>query len=223
MWKCWGRGSVGTGDVVTEVVEVEEAPYSHAPIRLRGQDLVAIAVAFFAALVCAALGALGIAWERTVEPVLFFTASALLVGVPVICWLSHLSLIRHAAKKFDGERYLILGARSWPAGTEPRAGKRIRRGFVHLGAGSFEIRTGRRARLVAAYGTGDLERVTVLRMLGGVMNPLARLTFTDGTIYDVAFSHAGPKGMLPVEQRYVEAFVAAVRTALGPAGAPRVA
>lgn len=203
--------------MVGQLVEVEEASYSHAPIRLRGQDLVAIAVAFFAALVCTALGTLGIAWERTVEPVLFFTASTLLVGVPVICWLSHLNLIRHAAKKFDGERYLILGARRWPLGAAPHTGMRIRRGFVRLAPGSFEIRTGRRARLVAAYGSGSLERVTVLRMLGGVMNPLARLTFTDGTTYDVAFSHAGPKGMLPVEQRYVEAFVAAVRTALDPA------
>lgn len=54
------------------------------------------------------------------------------------------------------------------------------------------------------------------------MNPLARLTFTDGTIYDIAFSHAGPKGLLPVEQRYVEAVAMAARSALRPAGAPRV-
>ncbi|WP_460738063.1 hypothetical protein [Microbacterium neimengense] len=80
-----------------QLVEVEDASYSHAPIRLRGQDLVATAVAFFAALVCAA-----------------------------------------------------LGTRSWPAGTESRTGERIRRGFVRLGAGSFELRTGSRAHLAAS-------------------------------------------------------------------------
>ncbi|UIN30344.1 hypothetical protein [Microbacterium binotii] len=135
----------------------------------------------------------------------------------VYSWSNHLRAVRRAARELSGVSFVMLGARRWAAGVEPHEGEKIGEGFVRILPGLLEIRSGRTATVIAEYSSGQLERAVTLRVMRGFLDPVARLAFTDGSTYDISVNPAGPRGFLPIRQRYVERFVDAVRTLLGPA------
>jgi hypothetical protein len=188
-----------------------------APTQFRGQRLMAVTMAPLLSLALAAFAVVN-AYRDRLDNVLFFAILSVVLAVATVYfWGNHLRAVRRAAQELSGVSFIMLGARRWAAGVEPHEGEKIGEGFVRILPALLEIRVGRTASVVAEYTSGQLERAVALRVMKGFMDPVARLVFTDGTTYDIAVSRPGPRGFLPIRQRYVETFADAVRTSLDPA------
>lgn len=194
--------------------KVDDVTYTFAPTQVRGQRLIAASTPPFGLLAFGAFAVVNFSLNRLPTAVFFFVLAVPLAVLTVYIWSNHLRAVRRAAQELSGVSFVMLGARRWAAGVEPHEGERIGEGFVRILPGLLEIRAGGAATVVAEYSSGQLERAVTLRVLRGFLDPVARLVFTDGTIYDISVSPAGPRGFLPIRRRHVERFVDAVRAAL---------
>lgn len=198
---------------------VQDVVMTFAPTQFRGQRLMAVTMAPLLSLALAAFAVVNL-YRDQLDNVLFFaTLSVLLAVATVYIWSNHLRAVRRAAQELSGVSFVMLGARRWAAGVEPHEGEQIGEGFVRILPGLVEIRTGSNAIIVAEYSSGHLERAVTLRVLRGLLDPVARLAFTDGTTYDISVSHSGPRGFLPIRRRDVERLIDAAQMALGRPGA----
>ncbi len=189
---------------------------SLAPIQLRGRRLLSGTSAAFLSLACATLGVLSIYFDEGPSTVFMFSMSIILASASAFLWWNHLRAIRRVARQFDGVKYLFFGAYRWAVSDELGKGQKIEQGFILLKPGVLEVRTGVNARTIATYSSGQLAHAAVLRVMGGFMEPVARLAFTDGMTYDIRLDEAGPKGRLALGRNRLHEFVADVRTTLAP-------
>jgi hypothetical protein len=196
---------------------VEDVTYTFAPTQVRGQRLIAASTPPFGFLAFAVFAVVNFSFDRIPTAVFFSVVAVPLAVLTIYTWSNHLRAVRRAAQELSGVSFIMLGARRWTTGVEPHEGEEIAEGFVRILPALLEIRVGRTASVVAEYTSGQLERAVALRVMKGFMDPVARLVFTDGTTYDIAVSRPGPRGFLPIRQRYVETFADAVRTSLDPA------
>jgi hypothetical protein len=197
--------------------DVEKVAMSLAPIQLRGRRFLSGASAAFLSLACATLGVLSIYLDQGPSIVFMFSMSAILGSFTAFLWSNHLHAIQRVARQFDRLKYLFYGAYRWAESDKLGKGQKIEQGFMILTPGMLEIRTGLDARIVVTYSSGQLAHATVLRVMGGFMEPVARLSFTDGMTYEIRLDDAGPKGRLALGKNRLHEFVADVRTTLTPA------
>jgi hypothetical protein len=195
---------------------VEDVTYTFAPTQVRGQRLIAGSTPPLGFLAFAVFAVVNFHIDRIPTAVFFFIVAFPLAVLTVYTWSNHLRTVRRAAQELSGVSFIMLGARRWTTGVQPHEGEEIAEGFVRILPGLLEIRTGEDATIAAEYASGQLERAVALRVMKGFMDPVARLAFADGITYDISVSHSGPRGLLPIRQRYVETFADAVRTALDP-------
>lgn len=196
--------------------DVEKVAMSFAPTQARGVRFLSGTGTAFMSLMCAVLGVMSIYWGMGPSIVFSFSMSILLGSATAYFWSTHLRAIQRVARQFDGVKYLFFGAYKWAASDELGKGQKIDQGFILLKPGVVEIRTGRDARMVATYSPGQLKYAAVLRVMGGFLEPVARLAFTDGMTYDIRLDEAGPKGRLALGTNRLHEFVADVRAALRP-------
>ncbi len=196
--------------------EVEKVPMSFAPTQARGVRFMSGTGTASLSLMCAALGAMSIYWGEGPSIAFMFSMSLILGSFTAFVWSNHLRAIHRVAQEFDGVKYLFFGAYKCAASDELGKGQKISQGFVLLKPGVLEIRTGHEAHIVATYSSGQLARATVLRVMGGFLEPVARLAFTDGVTYDFRLDEPGPKGRLALGKNRLHEFIADVRTALTP-------
>lgn len=196
--------------------DVENVVMSLAPTQFRGQRLLAGTFAPLMSLAFAVFAVVHVYLDRIPGVVYFSLLSVTLAGVTAFAWSNHLREIRRAARQFDGVAYLIAGAYRWAPGKELTAGEKLKQGFMRVKPGLVEFHTGREARIIATYTSGQLARAVILRVMRGMLEPVVRLTFTDGMTYDILLDHAGPEGLLPLRRKHLEEFIADVRSALAP-------
>lgn len=189
---------------------------SFAPTQVRGARFLSGTGAAFMSLMCAVLGVMSIYWGMGLNIVFFFSMSVIMGSVTAFFWSNHLRAIQRVALEFDGVKYLFYGAYKWAPSDELGKGEKLGQGLVRVKPGVLEIRTGGDARVVATYLPDQLARATVLRVVGGVLEPVARLAFIDGTTYDLRLDEAGPKGRLALGKNRLHEFVADARTTLAP-------
>lgn len=205
--------------MVRHSVDMESVPMSFAPTQFRGQRLLPGMLGPLMFVFFVVFGVIFASRGQVGESVIFLALAALLGSAVVFTWSNHLRVVQRAARGFNGVTYLMFGGCNWTAGQEPYDGGKFGQGFVRIGPGELEIRTGGEAKLVARYEAGQLERAVALRVMWGLLEPPVRLTFTDGMSYDVMLDHAGPRGLLPIRRRELEKFIADTRAALGPSDA----
>lgn len=203
--------------MVSNPRNVQDVVMTFAPTQVRGQRLMAGTMAPFLSLAFAGFAVVNAYIDRFANVLFFAGLSVPLAAVTVYSWSNHLRAVRRAAQGLSGVSLVMLGARRWTAEGEPHEGEKIGEGFVCILPGLLEIRTGSAATVVAEYSSGQLERAVTLRVMRGFLDPVARLAFTDGTTCDISVSPAGPRGLLPIRQHYVERLIDAVRTLIGPA------
>lgn len=189
---------------------------SFAPTQARGVRFLSGTGTAFMSLMCAVLGVMSIYWGKGPNIVFFFGMSIITGSVTAYFWSNHLRAIHRVAQEFDGVTYLFYGAYKWAVSDELGKGEKLGQGFVRLKPGALEIRTGLDAQIVVTYSSGQLAHATVLRVMGGFLEPVARLAFTDSMTYDIRLDEAGPKGRLALGRNRLHEFVAEVRTTLAP-------